>query len=117
VQGKPAVMRAVRAASLTGVTSEIGVVLIQVILIRGSRSVGSHDVFGHGPEIPGFERTFIAEPTARTMHGQRPPVIDQSADERQLLAAQESIAYRSPSLRILLRFHISAKPRSRLWHL
>ena len=102
-----------RAATCpTGLPSDIRVVFPHVIFVRGRRSVGSHDVSGHGGKIRGLKRTLIAEPAARTIDGQRPPVIDESAKERQLLAAQESVANKSSRLRRLLRFHITTKPRS-----
>ncbi len=100
------------AACPTGLTSDLRVVFPQVIFVRGRRSVGSHDVPGHGGKIRGLKRTLIAEPAARTIDGQRPPVIDESAKERQLLAAQESIASGSLYLWMLVRFHITTQPRS-----
>ena len=87
-------------------------VSIRVIPVRRSRSVGSHDVSCHDHEIRRGKRTLIAEPAARTIDGQRPPVIDQPAKERQLFAAQESVASGSLCPRILLRSHITTKPRS-----
>ena len=76
-----------QAASPTGLIGKTGVVFLQVFFARGGRSVGSHDMSCCGCEIRGFKRTVTADPTTRTIDRQRPPVIDQLAEKRQLLAA------------------------------
>ena len=97
--------------------SQIRALFVQVIFVRGCRSVGSHNVSCHGREIRGSKRTLITEPTARTMDGQRPSAINQPAKQQQLLAAQESIANGSPCLRILWQSHIAMKLHRPPWDL
>jgi hypothetical protein len=94
----------------------VGMVFVPVVFVRGNGSVGPPDVSYHRREVRAGKSTLIAEPTVHTIDGQRPPILDQAAKERHFPAAQERVAHGSLGPRILWRFHVHTKLRSRCWN-